>query len=73
MNECKTMSSSGGEGEAGTSVRETQEEGPTGFGDCLETGIKRERGVWTSSLNGPVVKSTERGRRMRCRDEENRS
>lgn len=44
MNECKTMSSSGGEGEAGTSVRETQE-GPTGFGDCLETGIKRERSL----------------------------
>lgn len=45
MNECKTMSSSGGGGEAGTSVRETQEEGPTGFGDCLETGIKRERSL----------------------------
>lgn len=67
MNECKTMSSSGGEGEAWTSVRETQEEEPTGFGDWRQ-GL-RERGVWTSSLDGPVVKSTE----MRCRDEDNRS
>lgn len=45
MNECMNMSSSSGEGEDGTSVRETQEEELTGFGDCLDTGNKRERSL----------------------------